>query len=381
MTMRRRTFLKCIGCGTAAAALGGTGRLPDVLNIFERAYAANLSSGLASHEAIYYRLLSNGQIECGNCPRHCRVSDNARGHCGIRENRNGKYVLLTYGLPCALNIDPIEKKPFFHFHPGTVALSLATAGCNVNCKFCQNWEISQARPEDAPNMNLSPREIVGRAINKQIPTIAYTYSEPTVWYEYMRDIAELARENKIDSVVISNGFIEKQPLADLLPYLSAYKIDLKSIREDYYRDVVRGELKPVLERLAQVRDSGTLLEIVNLVVPTLNDSEDDFRQLARWVKSNLGSDIPLHYSQFYPKYQLKNLPPTPQATLEMAHDVSKAEGLEYVYLGNLPGHPAESTYCPKCGELLIKRVGFRILQNNLNGNKCPKCNHVVPGVF
>jgi pyruvate formate lyase activating enzyme len=379
--MQRRTFIKCIGCGAAAAALGGTGEMQNLLHIFNRAHAADLPPGLASHEAIYYRRLSDGLIQCGNCPRHCRVKDGARGHCGIRENQNGKYVLLTYGMPCALNIDPIEKKPFFHFHPGTAALSLATAGCNVNCKFCQNWEISQARPEELPNMHLSPREIVDQAIEKQIPTIAFTYSEPTVWYEYMHDIAKSAREKSVNSVVISNGFIEKQPLADLLPYLSAYKIDLKSIREDYYRDVVRGELKPVLERLVQVRNSSMLLEIVNLVVPTLNDSEDDFRQLARWVKSNLGSDVPLHYSQFYPKYLLKNLPPTPQATLETAYDVSKAEGLEYVYLGNLPGHPAESTYCPKCGELLIKRTGFRILRNHLNGNECPKCHHVIPGVF
>jgi pyruvate formate lyase activating enzyme len=379
--MQRRTFLKCAGCGAATAALVGTGKLQDMLHLFDGAYAAGLPSGLSSHEVLYYQRLSGGQIQCGNCPRHCLVSDGGRGHCGVRENQNGKYVLLTYGLPCALNIDPIEKKPFFHFHPGTTALSLATAGCNVNCKFCQNWEISQARPEDAPNMRLLPQEVVDRAIEKQIPTIAYTYSEPTVWYEYMHDIAKLSREKNVNSVVVSNGFIEQQPLADLLPYLSAYKIDLKSIREDYYRDVVRGELKPVLERLVQVRASGVLLEIVNLVVPTLNDSEDDFRQLARWVKSNLGSDVPVHYSQFYPKYLLKNLPPTPRATLQTAHDVSNAEGLEYVYLGNLPGHPAESTYCPRCGELLIKRYGLSVLENHLQGNECPKCHHVIPGIF
>lgn len=379
--MRRRTFLKCVGCGAAGAALAGTGKMLGAMQLFNGAYAAGLPLELASHEVLYYKHLANDQIQCGNCPRHCLVNDGGRGHCGVRENQRGKYVLLTYGLPCALNIDPIEKKPFFHFHPGTMALSLATAGCNVNCKFCQNWEISQARPEDTPNMGLSPQDIIGQAIDKQIPTIAYTYSEPTVWYEYMYDIAKLAREKSLNSVVISNGFIEKQPLADLLPHISAYKIDLKSIREDYYRDVVRGELKPVLERLVQVRASGVLLEIVNLVVPTLNDREDDFRQLARWVKSNLGADVPVHYSQFYPKYLLKNLPPTPQATLEMAHDVSRTEGLEYVYLGNLPGHPAESTYCPQCGELLIKRLGLSVLQNNLHGNECPKCHHIVPGIF
>jgi pyruvate formate lyase activating enzyme len=379
--MQRRTFLKCLGCSAAALALADAAFLPEEFRPTSPLYAAGLSPELASHEARYYRRLDSGLIECEQCPRHCQVSRGNRGHCGVRENRNGKYVLLTYGLPCALNADPIEKKPFFHFHPGTLALSLATAGCNVDCKFCQNWEISQARPEDTPNMSLSPADVVSLAQEKQIPTIAYTYSEPTVWYDYMYDIARLGREKSLHSVVISNGFIEKQPLADLLPHLSAYKIDLKSIRDDYYRNVVRGELGPVLDRMVQVKAAGVLLEVVNLVVPTLNDSEDDFRQLARWVKTNLGTDVPVHYSQFYPKYLLKNLPPTPQATLEMAHDVSRAEGLEYVYLGNLPGHPAESTYCPKCGELLIERNGLSVRQNRLNGNKCPKCNHVVPGIF
>ncbi len=379
--MRRRAFLRCIGCGAAAAALAGTGEALGVLRLVNRSNASELPRGLAAHEALYYQKLADGQILCGTCPRHCQVDKGGRGHCGVRENQNGKYVLLTYGLPCALNIDPIEKKPFFHFRPGTKALSLATAGCNVDCKFCQNWEISQARPEDAPNMSLSPGNVVELAVQRQTSTIAFTYSEPTVWYEYMYDIAKSAREKSVNSVIISNGFIEKKPMAGLLPLLSAYKIDLKSIRDDYYRDVVRGELKPVLERLVQVRESGILLEIVNLVVSTFNDSEDDFRKLAMWIKANLGADVPLHYSQFYPKYLFKNLPPTPRATLEMAHAVSRAEGLEYVYLGNLPGHPAESTYCPQCNELLIKRTGLSVLENHLQGNECHKCHHTIPGIF
>jgi len=379
--MDRRIFLKCLGCGAAAAVLPEAGLLPEVFRLTHRSYAGEPARGLSSHEARYYQRLDGGDIECGQCPRHCRVSPKGRGHCGVRENQDGKYVLLTYGLPCAVNLDPIEKKPFFHFHPGTFALSLATAGCNFDCKFCQNWEISQARPEETPNVELSPDQVVALAVERQIPTIAYTYSEPTVWYDYVADIARRGREQSLDSVVISNGFIEKQPLADLLPHVSAYKIDLKSIREEYYRDVVRGDLRPVLERIVQVRKSGVLLEIVTLVVPTLNDREDDFRQLARWVKANVGTDVPVHYSQFHPMYQLTNLPPTPRATLEMAHDVSRAEGLEYVYLGNLPGHPAESTYCPACGELLIERRGLSVLQNRLKGNQCPKCQRVIPGVF
>lgn len=379
--MRRRMFLRCLGCSAAAAALAESYLLPEPLRIIGTAQAAVPASGLSSYEAKYYTRLANNLIECGQCPRHCRVAPGGRGRCGIRENQYGKYVLLTYGLPCALNIDPIEKKPFFHFHPGTSALSLATAGCNVNCKFCQNWEISQAKPEDAPNQPFSPRDLVGLAEDRNIPTIAYTYSEPTVWYDYLYDIAQLGRTRGINSVIISNGYIEKQPLADLLPLLSAYKIDLKSIREEYYRDVVRGELKPILASLLQVRKSGVLLEIVTLVVPTLNDTDDDFRDLARWVKANLGADVPIHFSQFYPKYQLLDLPPTPVATLQRAHDIARAEGLEYVYLGNLPGHPSENTYCPKCSELLIKRHGLSMLENHLQKNLCPKCRHAIPGVF
>ena len=216
---------------------------------------------------------------------------------------------------------------------------------------------------------------------RRVSTIAYTYSEPVIFYEYMFDTARLGHANSMKSVMITGGYIEKDPLKELLPQLDAIKVDLKSIRPEYYTNVDGGELKPVLEALVQMKSSGIWLEIVNLVVPTLNDTEAEFRELARWVRTNLGTDVPVHFTQFHPQYLLKNLPPTPQKTLEMAHDVSTAEGLEYVYLGNLPGHPAESTYCPQCKTLLIERQGYRIQKNALNGNKCPKCNKIIPGLF
>lgn len=379
--MKRRAFLQCLGCGAAAVAATQTNLLPPVFNSFQNAYALGEPVELSDKEARFYKKLPGGGIECGICPRHCQVTDLERGYCGSRENRGDVYHTLVYGKPCSLNIDPIEKKPFFHFYPGTAALSLATAGCNVNCKFCQNWEISQSRPEQTENFDLLPQSAVELAVQRKTPNIAYTYSEPTIFYEYMNDIAELGHQRGIRSVMVTGGYIEEEPLRQLLPHLDAVKVDLKGIREDYYRNIVSGELKPVLDRLLQMKESGIWLEIVTLVVPTLNDSETEFRDLARWIKTNLGSDVPLHFSQFYPQYLLKNLPPTPQQTLERAHAIAQAEGLNYVYLGNLPGHPAESTYCPKCGQILIERKGYRITQVNLTGNHCAKCQQEIPGRF
>jgi pyruvate formate lyase activating enzyme len=336
---------------------------------------------LSSVEARHYKKVEGGGVECGLCPRHCFITDLERGYCGVRENRKDIYYTLVYGLPCSVNIDPIEKKPLFHFYPGTEAFSLATAGCNVNCKFCQNWEISQTRPEQTKNIELPPEEVVKICRERKVPTIAYTYSEPIIFYEYMYDIAELGHKSSTKSVMITGGFIEKEPLKELLPQLDAVKVDLKAIREDYYKKIVHGELQPVLDALVQIKNSGVWLEVVYLVVPTLNDTDEEFTDLARWIKTNLGTETPVHFSRFYPQYLLKNLPPTPTQTLERAYQICRAEGLEFVYLGNIPGHPAESTYCPTCSEVLIERRGYRINKYNLDGNQCPKCHRVIPGLF
>ncbi len=379
--IKRRSFLKCLGCGAAATALTQTSLLPEFLGGVQNACAFDFSKKLADKEARFYKKLDGGGIECGICPRHCRVTDLERGFCGTRENHQDTYYTLVYGLPCSLNIDPIEKKPLFHFYPGTTALSLATAGCNVNCKFCQNWEISQSRPEQTDNIELSPKAVVDLAVQRKAPNIAYTYSEPVVYYEYMYDIAELGHRRDVRSVMITGGYIEKEPLEKLMPHLDAIKVDLKAIREDYYKDIVHGELKPVLDALVQMKKYGIWLEIVYLVVPTLNDSEPEFHDLAKWVITYLGKDTPVHFSRFYPQYLLKNLPPTPPKTLEMAHDICRSEGLSFVYLGNLPGHRAESTYCPDCGKLLIERRGYQIGQVALKNGACPYCNRHIPGLF
>jgi len=379
--MKRRTFLKCLGCGTAAAATSHTGLLPEFLGGVQNAWAFDYAKELARVEARFYTKLDEGGIECGICPRHCRITDLERGYCGVRENRGDTYYSLVYGLPCSLNIDPIEKKPLFHFLPGTTAFSLATAGCNVNCKFCQNWEISQQRPEQTNNIELSPGRAVEVCREKKVPTIAYTYSEPIVFYEYMYDIAEEGHRHGIRSAMITGGYIEREPLAALLPHLDAVKVDLKAIRESFYRDIVDGHLAPVLDALVQIKQSGVWLEIVYLVVPTLNDTDQEFRELAQWLKANLGLDTPIHFTRFHPQYLLTNLPPTPVATMERAREIALAEGLEYVYLGNVPGHSAESTYCPQCGALLIERRGYHTRVVGLSDHRCRECQRTIPGVF
>jgi len=379
--MKRRTFIRCLGCGAALAVAPRSDLIPEFLGGIQNAYAFDITTELSSVEARYYNKVEGGGIECNLCPRHCFITDLERGYCGVRENRKDTYYTLVYGLPCSVNIDPIEKKPLFHFHPGAQTFSLATAGCNVNCKFCQNWEISQTRPEQTRNIKLPPQDIIDICQKRSIPFIAYTYSEPIIFYEYMYDIAELGNKSSIQSVMITGGFIEMEPLKDLLPHLAAVKVDLKAMREDYYRNIVHGELKPVLDALVQIKNSGTWLEIVYLVLPTLNDTDDEFRDLAQWIITNLGADTPLHLSRFYPQYLLKNLPPTPLGTLERAYEIARAEGLQFVYVGNVPGHRLESTYCPGCGEVLIQRRGYRIMNYNLNGNLCHKCKREIPGLF
>ena len=333
------------------------------------------------HEAMYYDKLPYKKIQCKLCPRECVIDDRERGYCGVRENRGGTYYTLVYSRPCTTHIDPIEKKPFFHFLPGSMAFSIATAGCNVNCKFCQNWEISQVRPEQVRSYYMPPGEIASLAREYRCDSIAYTYSEPVIFYEYMHDTAEAGHSEGVASVVVTGGYINQDPLKELCKRVDAIKVDLKAFTEKYYREVVNGELKPVLEAIETIRKAGTWLEIVYLVVPTLNDSDKEFSDLARWIRASLGADVPVHFSRFFPQYLLKNLPPTPIETLERAKQICDAEGLQFVYIGNVPGHPAESTYCPSCGRRVIDRIGYTIRGIHLRDGKCAYCGAKIPGVW
>jgi pyruvate formate lyase activating enzyme len=352
-----------------------------VCGSLENAYAFGYEETLSDVEAKYYRKLPEDVIVCELCPRECLVSDVERGFCGVRENQGGTYKTLVHSRVCSMNIDPIEKKPFFHFHPGTTAFSIATAGCNVNCKFCQNWDISQVRPEQVRNVLLTPDALASECVTRKIPTIAYTYSEPVVFYEYMYDAAVRSRKDGIKNVVVTGGYIKEKPLRDLLKVVDAVKVDLKSFSEQYYKDIVNGELQPVLDALKIIHENGTWLEIVYLVVPTLNDKDDEFSALCKWVKSDLSPDVPVHFTRFHPTYLMTNLPPTPVATLERAYLIAKTEGLHYPYIGNVPGNKAENTYCPGCGEILIERYGYRIGQNKIVDGKCAGCGVAIPGVW
>jgi len=352
--------------------------------------SAGISSGEASAveedsrfivEARFYQKLANRKIKCKLCPRECAVGDKVRGYCGVRENRGGIFYTLVHSRVCAAHIDPVEKKPLFHYLPGTNAFSLGTAGCNVNCKFCQNWDISQSLPEQVPAQYTPPRRVAELAKQYNCPSIAYTYSEPVVYSEFLMDAADAGHEAGIRSIVVSNGYMQEDALKTAYGKMDAVKIDLKSFSESYYRQIVTGQLKPVLNSLVTLRKLGKWTEIVYLVLPTLNDSDEEFRGLASWIKANLGTDVPLHFTQYHPEYLLKNLPITPVPTLERAKAIADAEGLHFVYIGNVPGHPAQNTYCPKCKRMLVERVGFTASQMLIRENKCPFCQELIPGIW
>lgn len=320
-------------------------------------------------------------VQCMLCPHRCIIADGERGLCRVRENRSGRLYSMVYGNPCAVHVDPIEKKPFYHFLPTAAAFSMATAGCNLRCLYCQNWSISQVGPEEVEHVDLPPETVVQYARQSEAPVVAYTYSEPTAFYEYMLATARLARDAGLRNVVVSAGFINPEPLLELCAVVDAIKIDLKGYDEDFYREVCGAELGPVLEAIGTIYAAGVHLEIVNLVVPTLNDSLDQLRTLARWVARDLSPGIPVHFSRFHPQYKLTNLPPTPVETLERAREIALEEGVRFVYVGNVPGHAGNNTYCPDCGQAIIVRQGFAVVEYHLDAGSCAYCGEPIPGVW
>jgi pyruvate formate lyase activating enzyme len=315
-------------------------------------------------------------IKCLLCALQCVLKNGERGRCRARINQNGVMKSLVYGRPVAIHVDPIEKKPFYHFLPGSNAFSLGTAGCPLSCRFCQNWEISQAKPEDIRTSVYSPEEIVSSADRKRCPVIAFTYNEPTVFIEFLTDIARQGRKQRMKSVLVSCGFMNSRPLDEMCEVLDAIKIDLKGFSPDFYRDVCGAELDPVLRSIKQISKKGVHLEIVNLVVPTLNDSRPMMTRLIEWVAGEIGPDVPLHFTRFHPAYQMLQLPPTPVSTLETAYEMARSKGLHYPYVGNVPSHPGNNTYCPSCGKTVVERTGYFVL----NG-KCPFCWRAIAGVW
>jgi pyruvate formate lyase activating enzyme len=333
-------------------------------------------------EALFYNKLERKAVQCQLCPRRCFIADGARGFCGIRENHGGTLYTLSYGkLVSSNDIDPIEKKPLFHFLPSSKTFSIATAGCNLRCKFCQNWEISQKLPEEVVYTYLEPAELVKKVKTSGRPTIAYTYTEPTIFYEYMLDTAKLAKEQGIRNIMHSNGYINEEPLRKLAKYLDAANIDLKGFTNDYYAKMTEGALEPVLLALKVLKEEGVHLEITNLVLSGYNDDEDSVIKMCLWIKENLGDETPLHFSRAFPMYKLTSINPTPVETLERLRKIALDCGLKYVYIGNVAANPAENTYCPRCKKIVIKRAGYFVEENNIEEGRCKFCGEKIEGIW
>ena len=330
---------------------------------------------------MFYESTGNGQVRCGLCRFRCFISDGARGVCAVRENRGGTLYSLVYGKVCAVHVDPIEKKPLFHFMPGSSTFSIATAGCNFHCRHCQNYSISQVG-RDAPirGAEQSPQEIVRRALDNNCRSISYTYTEPTIFFEFAYDTARLAREAGLKNIFVTNGYISREALATMSPFLDAANIDLKGFSEGFYRDVVHARLSEVLDSIVEYRRQGIWLELTTLIIPELNDSEAELRGIAEFISANLGIDTPWHVSGFYPTYKLTDRHRTPIATLRRAREIGMAAGLRYVYEGNVPGAGGENSCCPNCSNVLIKRYGYVIETNRIIKGACPDCGFAIAGV-
>lgn len=394
----RREFLGTLA--KLAAVVGGAGAI--VLDPCWQKYLFSENSGSAFGETYLDSLIKSAPrarywaplklksssdtvekslVKCLLCANGCAISEGQRGRCRTRMNVKGELKSLVYGRPVSIHVDPIEKKPLYHYLPGAAAFSLATAGCVLKCKFCQNWEISQSSPEDLQVAFTPPAKIVQAAYTGKSPVIAFTYNEPTVFTEYLTDISRDAKNQGIRCVMISCGFMNEAPLKEMCGVLGAIKIDLKGYSEDFYRSACGAKLQPVLRSIKQIAQSGVHLEIVNLVVPTLNDSDKMMQGLIDWILGEIGPDVPVHFTRFHPDYQMLNLPATPVATLERAYKMAMSKGMHYPYVGNVPGHPGNHIYCPACKKIVVERQGFFISAMNVRKGLCKFCKHKIAGVW
>ncbi len=376
-SLTKREFLKTSligGCGACLAGMGlsafGSG-LTRSLNLQDEPWKW-------STEALYFIETPKG-IKCKLCPQKCEIGPGEAGDCRTNVNYGGKLYSISYGNPCAVHTDPIEKKPLYHFHPGTFAFSIATAGCNLACLNCQNWEISQASPKDTRNYDLMPEAVVAEAKKAGCRSIAYTYSDPVAFYEYTLDTSILARQEGLKNVLVSAGYINPDPLRRLCKHTDAANIDLKSFSDEVYEMLNAGTLEPVLESLRILRDEGVWLEITNLVVPTWTDDYDMIKRMCGWLAENGMQGFPLHFSRFNPLYKLTHLPPTPVTTLEKAREIALEEGIRFVYIGNVPGNPATNTFCPSCHRMIVQRKGYTIPDYHISASKCEFCSETIEG--
>jgi pyruvate formate lyase activating enzyme len=371
---RRREFLRrgvSVACRACLAGAGlGLGR----------GHAQPAARGLVRpRPGQWFVEAPDGAVQCELCPWRCVLSPGERGRCRVRSNIDGVGHTLAYGNPVLLQEDPVERLPFFHVHPGSWTLSVSTAGCNLHCQFCEVWDMALVQPEEVHAYDVPPRTVIEHARAANLKSISYAFGEPVVFYEYMLETAELARDAGLLNLLHTAAFIEPGPLRALSDTIDAANIDLKGFDESFYREVCGGELGPVLSSLVALREAGVHLEITNILVPTLNDDLALVRRMCRWIRDELGADVPLHFSRFYPLYKLANLPQTPVSTLEKAREAAMDEGLEYVYIAKVTGHDGEHTFCPGCGEAVIKRIGFIVDELQLEGGRCGACGVAIPG--
>jgi len=329
-------------------------------------------------EALWYERLGDGRVRCLLCPWRCILEPGQVGVCGVRRCEDGRLVTLIYGLVTSVAIDPIEKKPLFHFYPGAPILSISTVGCNFKCPWCQNWHISQAKPGEVAADYVEPERIVALMKEYEVPFLAFTYNEPIIWYEYVIDVARLAKKSGGKIVLVTNGHINPAPLEELVKYVDAANVDVKAFSQATYAKYIHGKLDAVLEAIKIMKERGVHVETTYLVIPGINDGEEEFRKMVRWHLEELGPDTPLHISRFYPAYKFTDRPPTPVEKLAKLWELARGEGLRYVYVGNVPGHSGEYTYCPSCGKPVIKRMGFEVFEWNLTeDNRCRFCGAKV----
>jgi len=329
-------------------------------------------------EALWWKSI-NGTVRCDLCPRRCKIAENQYGLCNVRKNVNGKLYTIAYGQPVAVHVDPIEKKPLYHFYPGSKILSVGTIGCNLFCEFCQNWDIARAKPGEINKREVRPAEIIDAARQSNSMGIAFTYNEPTIFGEYVIDIARLAHDAGLKIVMVSNGYITPEAIADIYSIIDAANIDLKAFSGDFYRRYCRGDLRSVLDALIEIKKQGTFLELTTLIIPGLNDSEAEIAEMTRWIVDNLGEDTPLHFSAFYPSYKMTQIQATSKKELDNARKIAIGNGLRYTYEGNVAAVKESNTYCHACGRLLIERRGYQVINRNLHGNRC-SCGAQIPVV-
>jgi len=328
---------------------------------------------------MFWEAVDDGTVKCTTCPNFCRRGEGGITQCKTRINRGGKLYSLTYDSPCLIREDPLAKNPLYHATPGASAIGVATAGCNLSCKYCQNWEISQVGPRGTKNMDVTADELVGKARDRGLEWITFSYTEPVAYLEYAIDVARAARKHGVKIAIATAGYICPGPLAELARHTDAFSVTLKGYTEKFYREVCGCGLRDVQRAISTIARSGKWMEVATLIVPGLNDDADGLRAIARFV-ARAGRDIPLHFLRFSPAYKLRNLPPTPLKTLETARAAALEEGLRYVYI-DLSGHSAANTVCPACGTALIERAGFTVIRNNLKYGGCPRCSRRIPGLW